>query len=412
MPGVPEMPASVLAAWLIVLQAAAGPAMPQVVGSPFGPLQQIEPDGGPTVVLRRNAALPLVAIRLSFPVDDGDLPGATRVLVELGRQAMGGGAAAFGGRVSAERLPGFAVFSVVGPARSFDAMVALLRRAVGEPSFDADGLASARAAAAREVGSMLERPETRTRALLRERLFLDSAGIEPGIPAVDSLTPDRLRHVWSAQFRLERMRAVVVGDLPTPVIRAAFSHWRHRTIPGTVGGGIGAGPRPEPQVLFPWAGIGYRVQESAVAAVATELVRRKAVGSALRDGTAELWWQRGGTGLVVLGAARDGTALDDTTDAGEARLRTYLRQQIEAALSSATPSAVAAAARTVRVQLLMAARTAAGAAEVMGRFMDASGRDDAAAELLAQLPEVTAGDVRALLRRLVADTPAFVEVRP
>lgn len=411
MPGVPDTLPSVLGAWLVLMQTTA-PAMAQAVGSPFGPLEQIETEGGPTVVVRRGVALPLAAIRLSFPVEDGNLPGATRVLVELGRQAMGQGAGSFGGRVSAERVPGFAVFSVVGPASSFDAMVALLRRAVGEPSFDADGLASARAAAAREVGAMLERPETRARALLRERLFLDSAGIEQGIPAVDSLTPDRLRHVWDTQFRLERMRAVVVGDLQTPVIRAAFSHWRHRHIPGTTGEGIGAGPKPEPQVLFPWAGIGYRVQANAVAAVATELVRRTAAASALRNGTADLWWQPSGAGLVVLGAAREGTALDDTTHAGVTRLQSYLQQRLAAALSSCTPDAVAAAARTVRVQLLLAARTPAGAAEVMGRLMDASGRVDAAGELLTELPEVRADDVKALLRRLLADTPAFVEVRP
>jgi hypothetical protein len=401
MPGLPATFLPRLAAWLMAAQ---------LVGSPFGPLQRIDAEGGPTVFLRRDVAVPLVAIRLSLPVDDGNLPGATRVLVELGRESMSDGAALFGGRVSAERLPGFAVFSVVGPARSFDAMVALLRRAVGEPSFDADALARARAGAARQVGAMLEQPETRTRALLRERLFLDSAAIEPGIPAVDSLTPDRLRHVWSTQFQPQRMRAIVVGDLPTPAIRAAFSHWRHRMVMGGSGPGIGVGPRPQPQVLFPWGGIGYRVTPNAVAAVTTELIRQQAATSTLRDGTAELWWQRDGGGLVVLGAARENTALHDTT--GGARLLAYLRQRVTAALDAATPATVADAAHTVRVQLLLAARTAAGAAEIVGRFTDASGQETTAQDLLTRLTQVREADVKALLRRLATDNPAFVEVGP
>lgn len=400
MPGVPTILAAPLLAWLATAQVASGP---------FGPLQQIDTDGGPTVVLRRGVALPLVAIRLSLPVDDGDLPGATRVLVELGRDAMGDGAAPFGGRVSAQRLPGFAVFSVVGPARSFDAMVALLHRAVGEPRFDADALARARARAARQVGSLLERPETRTRALLRQRLFLDSAGMEPGIPAVDSLTPDRLRRVWSTQFRPERMRAIVVGDLSTPAIRAAFSHWRSRNATSPAGPGIGVGPRPEPQVMFPWAGIGYRVTPNALAAVATELIRRQAA-AALTTGTAELWWQRDGGGLVVLGSVAEAAA-EDTTAAGP-RLQAELRRSVAAALAAATPEAVADAARTVRVALLLAARTAAGAAEVAGRFIDASGQVDAPRDLVAQLSAVDAHDVRTLLRGLMAEQPVSVEVGP
>ncbi|MEJ2186995.1 MAG: hypothetical protein P8Z36_13840 [Gemmatimonadota bacterium] len=395
----PTILAAPLMAWLATAQVASGP---------FGPLQQIDTDGGPTVLLRRGVALPLVAIRLSLPVDDGDLPGATRVLVELGRDAMGDGAAPFGGRVSAERLPGFAVFSVVGPARSFDAMVALLHRAVGEPRFDADALARARARAARQVGSLLERPETRTRALLRQRLFLDSAGVEPGIPAVDSLTPDRLRRVWSTQFRPERMRAIVVGDLSTPAIRAAFSHWRRRITTGPAGPGIGVGPRPEPQVMFPWAGIGYRVTPGAVAAVATELIRRQAA-AALTTGTAELWWQRDGGGLVVLGSVAEAAAEDTTAGA---RLQTELRRSVAAALAAATADAVADAARTIRVALLLAARTAAGAAEVTGRFIDASGQVEAPRDLVAQLSAVDAHDVRTLLRGLMAEQPVSVEVGP
>ncbi len=398
---VPSLLASGLAAWLVAAQ---------VAGGPFGPLERIETDGGPTVVVRRGVALPLAAVRLSIPVDDGDVPGATRVLVELGREAMRDGAAPFGGHVSAQRLPGFAVFTVVGPARSFDAMVALLRRAVSEPSFDADALARARREAAHEVGSMLERPESRTRALLRQRIFLDSAGIEPGIPAVDSLTPDRLRHVWSAQFRPERMRAVIVGDLPTPVIRAAFSHWRHRFVTGSSGPGIGVGPRPEPQVLFPWAGIGYRVAPSAAAAVATELIRRRAAAT-LRGGAAEIWWQHGTGGLVVVGSLAESAAPNDTAHAGT-RLQADLQQVVAATLAGATPAAVTDAARTVRVEFLLAGRTAAGAAEVIGRFLDASGQDEAARELVARLSGVNPDDVTTLLRGLIAQNPVRVEVGP
>jgi len=403
MPGIP----AALVAGLAALVAAAEPA-----GRPFGPLTRIDTQGGPTVWVRHGAALPLVAIRLSLPVQDGPVPGATRVLVELGREAMGDGAAVFGGRASAERVPGFAVFSVVGPARSFDAMVALLRRAVGEPSFDADALARARAAAQRAVASMLERPETRTRALLRQRMFGDSAGIEPGIPAVDSLTPDRLRQVWSAQFQPSRMRAIVVGDLPAPVIRAAFSHWPHRSVPQTAGPPVGAGPRPHPQVMFPWAGVAYRVPASAAAAVAAELVRLRAERSGLHDGAAELWWQAGEAALVVLGSTRGDTVRADSAAAGTPRLRADLETFVADALAAATPGAVDAAARAVRVDLLLAARSPAGAAEVIGRFMDASGGGAGAGELFAALEQVRADDVRALLRAATRQHPAFVEVAP
>lgn len=407
---------------------APGP-MAQDTADPLGPVRRIQPEGGPLVLQRPGAAIPLVALRLSVPLSDGNLSGSARTFAHLAGPELEAAAAAVGGMARVERTPGHVVFLAEGPERSFDVLASALRRAVLAPPFTAQALVRARAAAQEEILAALERPDTRVRVLLRRRVYLDHAGLETDASGLSHLTLERLRRLWSEQVRAERMRVVLVGPVPEPLVRASFGRWPAPRVAGSPADSAPApAERPEPQILRPWAGIAYRVDgaDAAVLAVAAELVRRRVAAAALAGGTAEVWWQPEAPALVVLGSAEAGApalaaarasappfrAEPSGAALGASDLVLYLRRMVAEAAALLKEDQVAAVARTLRWDLLYAARMPTGLAELMGAMNDATGTTDAASRLLVSLRGVDVDGVRALLERMLASTPAFVEVTP
>lgn len=402
----------------------------ETAAAPLGPTRLTRPEGGPPVLQRPAVAVPLVAIRLSIPLTDGVLPGAARTFAHLAGPELEAAARSVGGTARVQRTPGHVVFSVEGPERSLDVLASALRRAVLEPPFTAQALVRARAAAEEEILATLERPDTRARALLRRRVYLDDAGLETDAAGLSRLTLERLRHLWSAQTSPERMRVVLVGPVPEPLVLAAFGRWPAPRMQGSPADSAAAAApeRPAPQVLRPWAGIAFRVDgaEPGALAVAAELVRRRVAASALARGLAEVWWQPQGPALAVLGSAEgDAPALAAARASapplragpsgealGASDLVLYLRRMVAEAAALLKDDQVAAAARSLRWELLYAARTPAGLAELLGAMEDATGAADGAARLVESLGRVSTDAVRALLERMLAATPAFVEVAP
>ncbi len=393
--------------WTAVLWAALllPPGWTGVEGG-LGPIEVVEPRGGPRVVYRSLAAPSLVAVRLSVPVEERPgSRGAARLLQALARGTLEAGAAAIGARAELEWTPTHAVYTIMGPAESFAAMAALLRRVLSEPELSARGVAAVQARSEREALAELELPGARVRLGLRASLFPtpDAAG-SPS--TADRLRPEHLEWFWRRYYVPERMTAVVVGAVPLSEVVSAFRGWPAPPAPSAPPPPAEAvDPPPRPEAVATWAGIGWSVasRDPAVLAVASAIVTSRLAATGLTRARAELWWQLDRIGFVVIGSALPG--------AGAAPALT-LRWALERAAEEVQADEVAAARRTLYHALVYDARTPWGLASLIGRFADRTGDPRAAERFLDALHGVDASRVRSALLAIVHASPAVVEVGP
>ncbi|HEX7118684.1 MAG TPA: insulinase family protein [Longimicrobiales bacterium] len=396
--------------WTALLWAAlvVPPAWSGVDGAGLGPVEVVTPRGGPRVVYRSMVAPSLVAMRLSVPTEEPPgLRGATRLLQELVREELEGSATAIGARIELERAPGHAVYAIVGPRASFEAMVALLRRAVTRPVGDPREVAVARARVARDALAALELPGARVRTGLLAALF-STADTSAASRRLDQWTAADLEGFRRRYFVPDRMTVVVVGAVSLDAAAAAFTDWPAPAAPPPLPApSIPADSAPPPQAVARWAGIGWSVEghDPAVLAVASTLVTRRLAGSGLSRARAELWWSRDRLGFVVVGSALPGS------ETGTAPAQT-LRRAIEQTAEQVRAEDVLDARRSLRHELVFDARTPHGLATLLGRFTERTGDPHAAAAFLDALRRVDAGQVRAALLALVHGPPAVVEVAP
>lgn len=394
-------------------------ALAALLQAPFA-MDTLRPAGGPEILWNRHAS-PLVALRLSVPIDD-DLPtGAAELLQELARPAATAEARRFGADLRFHTADDEAVISVTGPAAAFDPLVGILRSAVAPPDLSVTDLRRARARAEDRIRAALERPVPRLRILLRASL----ARTEAGGAVLDTLQPERLRSIAHRIHRVDRLRVVLVGAPPAEIVRSAFTHWPRIPASDTAYSDPGPGPLPRPQAHHAWAALAYPLQaEHTAVAVAAALVQQRIRAAGLRDGQAEAWTADGGTVLVVLG----GAALDDPDvaaaanitafpadrgDGGVSALARFLRRMIAEAAALAGPASVQEAATTLRSDLLFEARTAAGRAAVLGRWTGPPGAARPTVhDVLVGLEKVDLGDVRDVLAAALAAAPIRAEIRP
>ena len=390
------------------------------VQGPFD-VQPMAVDDGPTILIHRQAS-PLVALRLSVPVPDGLPEGTVELLQELARPDARAAADVIGAAVELRREGNRAIITATGPATAFDALAAILRRAISEPDLTAGSLRQARARAEGRVLASLEQPGPRVHRLLRHRLY--GGPLPSGAPGT-RLTPEEVRRALLALYRRSSTRIVLVGSVPEPVVRSAFAAW-----PRGADSAAAALPsdttdegNARPQAHREWGGIAFVTDaDPAVLAVTAALVQRRVDRSALRYGTVESWLQPH-PALILIGAAMP----DDSvirTSAGISRLevaddedvpstdvRRYLRRLVAEAAALAGENAVATARARVRRDVLMEARSVPGKAEVIGRVadtVDPSGRVDG---YLARLDTVDLEEVRALLTRVLESQAVTAEGR-
>jgi hypothetical protein len=158
---------------------------------------------------------------------------------------------------------------------------------------------------------------------------------------------------------------------------------------------------PAPAAEPPTYGFGAALPAGAAGAalaVAAELLDRRAGSSPAGAGRVEAWATDGGGALVLVGASAGGQAT---------RLRGLVADLL---VDRDLETAARAAAAALRRRLQLRARTALGRAEVIGRLADLEGQTDGAADLLAGLARIGAGDVRRVLESAVA--AQAVEVEP
>ncbi len=387
-----------------------------------GPLDVtvIRPPAGPEVVAHGWAG-PLVGVRLSAPVDTAYPEGVVELLQELARPTAREMAERFGARLTFRHEEGHALITLTGPATAFDALVGVLRSATREPVLTTSALQRARSRADGRVLSRLEQPGPRVQRLLWHELF---GGPFPTGSAASLLSPEAIRQAGQRLYDPERIRVVVVGDVPEPVVRAAFTRWPRA--PGTDAGAlvVDSVEAARPQAHREWAGIGYAVDaEPAVVALATELVGRRLLRSPLRHGAARAWRGPGGWAVVVTGATEPGDSVVRAT-AGVGHLRVSgtgpaesatgvgvaLRRMVAEAMALLGPASLEEARTALRHRLLLEARTVSGRAEVIGRLTDALGPVEAA-RFLEALDAVELDAVRAVLGALLDAPATYVEAR-
>lgn len=379
-------------------------------------VETLRPERGPTVLVHRQAG-PLVALRLSA-LAPPELPeGSVELLQELARPGMEALARRYGARLDLRTDHGRSVVAVTGPVTAFDGLVAILRRAAGEPDVSVEALERARARAEDRVLARLEQPGPRVERLLRHALH---GGPEPvGAPAA-VLDPESIRYLRGLVYSAGRVRVVMVGTIPEAVVRSAFTGW---PAPGS---GVMAAPdstweRARPQTHREWGGLAFPLDaEPEVLAVTAELIQRRLQRTVLRYGSVEAW-HRPTPALVLVGAAMsDDTEFRTTANiSGPIRgsatavpaIGRYLRRLVAEAAALAGPDAVTTARTAVRRRLMLEARTASGKAEVIGRLADDLVGGMAPEEMLRRVDGVEEPRVRELLGRMLETTPVVVEAR-
>ena len=374
-------------------------------GGVLGPIEVIEPQGGPRVVYRSMSAPSLVAVRLSVPVVEWPgMRGAARLLQSLARGELESGAAAIGARAELESTPTHAVYTIVGPAESFGAMVTLLQRAVSAPELSARGLAAVQARSEQAALAALELPDTRVYLALRASLFAAPEASDAP-PTPDRLEAEHVEWFWRRYYVPERMTAVVVGAVPIAEVISAFEGWNPPPPPTRPPEPAEPIDPPRTEAVARWVGIAWPVlgHDPATLAVASALVTGRLTGTGLARARAEVLWEHDRIGFIVVGSALPGS------QGNPARM---LREAVEKAAEEVTGDRVAAARRALYHALLYEARTPQGLASLIGRFSDRTGDPLGAVRFLDALLGVDEVRVEAALRDLVRASHSIVEVRP
>ena len=363
----------------------------------------------PAVVVLRQPALPIVALRLSLLADDPPgYAGAGHLMQHLLLPTLEDRVSRVGGRVQAVRTSDAVVYTVVGPAQELDYLAQTLRSVLRAPTPGTGETLQALAAVGAERAAEREIAPQYVRSALRARLFPDdlpAAGTESSLARLNTA---RLGEVWNAMYRPERVSIVAVGDVEVDGVRRAF-----RDVPAAGGGSaapladtVRAFAADTPQATRGWIGRAWSAadEDPAALTVTSRLLRNHLRRRMTRSQVdVEHWWTHHGQALALVVAAPD--SLVATARRTTEGALTALRANLDEAL-------VRDAAASVRREMLLFARTPERMADVLGAFADRGEGADAPQRFYAAVDAVTEADVRALLERLLETEPVTVSVAP
>lgn len=365
----------------------------------------------PAVIVHRQPAIPLVALRLAILADDPPgYAGAGHLVQHLVEGRLRDRVERVGGRVRLERSSDAVVFMVSGPAAELEYLAGSLRSVLEPPRFGSIELLRASRQLAEERLSDWETAPSHVRAALRARLFpadLPAAGTDAA--ALRLVRSTELEGAWAALYRPERVSIVAVGDVGLAEVEAAFGELPPAGTERPYGPArdtAAAEALAPAQATRGWLGVGHPAGDLPPAAVgvaarlAGDVLRARLPGSTVE---AEHWWSHHGQALVLVAAAPE-------AELPEAR------RMIGTALSTvrddATARTVADAASAIRRDFLFYSRTPDRMAEVIGRFSDRDGDPDAAQRFYAQLERVSLDDVRRALEAMLARPTIRIEIPP
>ncbi|HEX2208828.1 MAG TPA: hypothetical protein VHG93_14205 [Longimicrobium sp.] len=363
----------------------------------------------PAIVVLRQPALPIVALRLSLLADDPPgYAGAGHLMQHLFLPRLEERMARVGGRVQAVRTSDAVVYTVIGPAVELDYMAEVLRSVLRAPAPGTAEMLAAAAAVSQERGAEREIAPQYVRAALRARLFpadLPPAGTEA---AMARLNTARLDAVWAAMYRPERVSIVAVGDVEIEGVRRAF-----RDVPAAQGEGVApladsvrAFAADTPQATRGWFGRAWNASAADPAAltVTARLLRNHLRRRMTRSSVdVEHWWTHHGQALALVVA---------TADSLVPVARRTVEGSLTALQANLDQALIRDAAASVRREMLFFARTPERMADVLGAFSDRGEEAGAAQRFYTAVAEVTEDDVRAVLTLLLEQEPAIVEVPP
>lgn len=363
----------------------------------------------PAVVVLRQPALPIVALRLSLLADDPPgYAGAGHLMQHLVLPSLEERVGRVGGRVQAVRTSDAVVYTVVGPAHELDYLAQTLQAVLRAPAPGTAETLQALAAVGGERAAEREIAPQYVRSALRARLFPDDLPAAGTESSLQRLNTARLGEVWNAMYRPERVAIVAVGDVEVEGVRRAF-----RDVPAAGGGAtrpladtIRAFAADTPQATRGWIGRAWSAadEDPATLTVTSRLLRNHLRRRMTRSQVdVEHWWTHHGQALALVVATPDS-------------LVATARRTAEGALASLRDNLdeaqVRDAAASVRREMLLYARTPERMAEVLGAFADRGEGADAPQRFFAAVDAVTEEDVRALLERLLEAEPATVSVAP
>src|SRR5688500_10660702 len=172
-------------------------AAPDTVPPPVAPSA-----AEPAVVVLRQPALPIVALRMSLLADDPPgYAGAGHLVQHLVLPALEERVGRVGGRVQAVRTSDAVVYTVTGPAQELDYLAETLRGVLRPPTPGTGEILQALAAVGAERAAEREIAPQYVRSALRARLFPDdlpAAGTEASLARLNTA---RLGEVWNAMYR-------------------------------------------------------------------------------------------------------------------------------------------------------------------------------------------------------------------
>jgi predicted Zn-dependent peptidase len=363
----------------------------------------------PEVVVHRQPAMPVVALRLALLADDPPgYAGAGHLFQHLLLPSLQEQVRRVGGRVAISRSPDALVYTVTGPATELDFLASVLRSTLRAPQAGTAEMLQALRQVGEERAAEREIAPRFMRAALRSRLFpdqLSAAGTEAGARRLEVA---KLDEVWAAMYRPERVTVMAAGDVQADAVRRAFS-----TLPDAgpaeaeaLEDSLPAFAGVPPEATRGWLGVAWRADSASPAAVS---VAARLLAESLRGRLptaqvdAEHWWTHEGQALAVVIAAPEPQLPAARRAAGDAL------DALAAGLDSAD---VRRAAAGLRRDMLFYARTPERMVELLGQFADRTGERGAAAAFYDALDRVDVDAVRAVLEALNVAQAVRVEVPP
>jgi predicted Zn-dependent peptidase len=364
--------------------------------------------GGPTVAVLQLGASEVVSIRASVPFSERpEEAGAGQLLRIQARDRMTNLADRVGATVEVHRTPSALVYQISGAGQDLDFLAWALREGMAAPEsgrFDA-----ARREVVTDLERRLETPEGALGLRLRRALAPGSVPLTGTLASLERMDPSRLTAAWARSHHRPNVRVVVAGRIDPTLVMAALADLGlpdSAPEPHIPPGEPLAEAQPAPEVIRHWVGRAYRLDGDAGA---TALVASRHLARVLQESPGdyeagvELWGLETGQALVVSGAAYPRS---------QQAMRSRVAGLLSEGLDRLDQSRVRELAEELRSELLFAARSPWGAADLVGQGWDAGFGPDGVGVLIAALESLDEGRVRALLEGLSGTTPVQEEIRP
>ena len=186
-----------------------------IPADPLVPDSVLKIPSGPTLILERAGSIPVVGIRVSAPLDP-PWPGAARILVEQALDRARVRAEAIGAELWGGVQDGRIAFHAIADARYADELAWVVRLLTAEPEAVGAGRAIARENA--RLDQLAETPRGRLVLEMEGKVLGGAGGGALPVPTVDDV-----HDMWLRSHARDRLRILVLGDLPLHWVFADLS---------------------------------------------------------------------------------------------------------------------------------------------------------------------------------------------